>query len=153
MDPAPRVLTIEAAPQTVTVDLARTAMIVVDMQNDFCAKGGWVDHLGVDVTPDRAPIEPGAELVVDVVAAPRHLANRREELLVGRLLQDVALCAGRERVPHVARVVSPGSAFENMGEAIATHPGGAVRGRALKVPVVAIRDPLRDAATHVVEPE
>ena len=41
-----------------TVDLHRTAIIVIDMQNDFCAKGGWVDHLGVDYTPDRAPIAP-----------------------------------------------------------------------------------------------
>src|SRR5262247_4062032 len=56
--PPPRPLMIAAAPQTVTVDLGRTAMIVIDMQNDFCARGGWVDHLGVDVTPDRAPIAP-----------------------------------------------------------------------------------------------
>jgi hypothetical protein len=51
--PEPRPLTIQAAPQTLTVDLGRTAMIVIDMQNDFCARGGWVDHLGVDFTPDR----------------------------------------------------------------------------------------------------
>ena len=47
-----------AQPQNVTVDLRRTAIIVIDMQNDFCAKGGWVDHLGVDYRPDRAPIAP-----------------------------------------------------------------------------------------------
>ena len=51
-------VTIGCAPQTVTVDLHRTAIIVIDMQNDFCAKGGWVDHLGVDYSPDRAPIAP-----------------------------------------------------------------------------------------------
>ena len=56
--PPPVPVTIAAAPQNVTVDLKRTAMIVIDMQNDFCAKGGWVDHLGVDYTPDRAPIAP-----------------------------------------------------------------------------------------------
>jgi nicotinamidase-related amidase len=56
--PRPRPITIKAEPQTVTLDLRRTAMIVVDMQNDFCAKGGWVDHLGVDVAPDRSPIGP-----------------------------------------------------------------------------------------------
>jgi nicotinamidase-related amidase len=61
--PAPRPLTIQAAPQTVTVDLGRTAMIVIDMQNDFCARGGWVDHLGVDFTPDRAPIAPLGRLL------------------------------------------------------------------------------------------
>ncbi|HKI97799.1 MAG TPA: cysteine hydrolase family protein [bacterium] len=57
-EPAPVPLTIAAQPQTVTMDLRRTAFIVVDMQNDFCAPGGWVDHLGADYTPDRAPIEP-----------------------------------------------------------------------------------------------
>lgn len=50
--------TIAAEPQHVTVDLKRSAMIVVDMQNDFCAPGGWVDYLGADLTPERAPIKP-----------------------------------------------------------------------------------------------
>jgi len=54
----PLPLKISAAPQNITVDLKRTAMIVIDMQNDFCAKGGWLDHIGVDVTPARAPIAP-----------------------------------------------------------------------------------------------
>lgn len=56
--PAPKRITLEAEPQRVTLDLARTAMIVVDMQNDFCSAGGWLDHIGVDHTPARAPIEP-----------------------------------------------------------------------------------------------
>jgi nicotinamidase-related amidase len=56
--PPPRPLPIKAAPQSVTVDLDRSAFIVIDMQNDFCAAGGWVDHLGVDYRPDRRPIEP-----------------------------------------------------------------------------------------------
>jgi nicotinamidase-related amidase len=56
--PAPIPVRIVCEPQAVTVDLRRTAIIVIDMQNDFCAKGGWVDHLGADYTPDRAPIEP-----------------------------------------------------------------------------------------------
>ncbi|MEO8922061.1 MAG: cysteine hydrolase family protein [Caldimonas sp.] len=56
--PPPVPLTIDAEPQRVTMDLSRTAIIVIDMQNDFCAKGGWVDHLGVDYSPDRSPIAP-----------------------------------------------------------------------------------------------
>ena len=47
-----------AAPQDVVVDLARSAFVVVDMQNDFCAKGGYLDHGGVDYRPDRKPIDP-----------------------------------------------------------------------------------------------
>lgn len=49
---------IAAEPQSITIDLQRSAMIVVDMQNDFCAPGGWVDWLGADLTPERAPIKP-----------------------------------------------------------------------------------------------
>jgi nicotinamidase-related amidase len=59
MPPPPPVrATIAAEPQTITVDLARSAMVVVDMQNDFCAPGGWVDWLGGDLSPERAPIKP-----------------------------------------------------------------------------------------------
>jgi nicotinamidase-related amidase len=54
----PRRATIAAEPQSITVDLARSAIIVVDMQNDFCAPGGWVDWLGADLSPERAPIGP-----------------------------------------------------------------------------------------------
>src|SRR4051812_30592808 len=56
--PAPVPATIACAPQNVTVDLLRTAVIVIDMQNDFCAPGGWVDSLGLDYRPDRKPIDP-----------------------------------------------------------------------------------------------
>ena len=54
----PLPLAIQAEYQSVTIDLRRTAILIIDMQNDFCEKGGWVDHLGVDYSPDRAPIEP-----------------------------------------------------------------------------------------------
>jgi nicotinamidase-related amidase len=56
--PAPKPLTLASTPQQVSFDLNRTLLIVIDMQNDFCTRGGWVDHLGADVTPDRAPIAP-----------------------------------------------------------------------------------------------
>jgi nicotinamidase-related amidase len=67
--PPPRPLSISAAPQSVTVDLERSAFIVIDMQNDFCAKDGWVDHLGVDYSPDRAPIAPLQRLLPALRAA------------------------------------------------------------------------------------
>jgi biuret amidohydrolase len=65
----PRPLTIAAEPQRVTFDLERTALMIIDMQNDFCAKDGWVDHLGADYTPDRAPIEPLRALLPALRAA------------------------------------------------------------------------------------
>jgi nicotinamidase-related amidase len=59
----PRPLSIPATPQRLTLDMARTAMLVIDMQNDFCHPEGWLGHIGVDVTPARAPIPALAALL------------------------------------------------------------------------------------------
>jgi nicotinamidase-related amidase len=53
-----RPLRFKATPQNVTIDLERAAMIVIDMQNDFCSKDGWTAQRGIDIAPVRQPIAP-----------------------------------------------------------------------------------------------
>ncbi len=40
------------------VSKAEIALIIIDMQVDFCAPGGWVDQLGEDVSNTRSVIGP-----------------------------------------------------------------------------------------------
>jgi ureidoacrylate peracid hydrolase len=49
---------ISALPEPITIDLAHTAVLVIDMQNDFGAKGGMFDKAGVDIREVREVIGP-----------------------------------------------------------------------------------------------
>ncbi|SRR5258706_6737375 len=53
-----RPVRIAAEPDPILLDAARSALIVIDMQNDFCAPGGWFDTRGIDLAPARGVIAP-----------------------------------------------------------------------------------------------
>ena len=61
--PPPRPVPVAAEPQDIVVDANKSALMIVDMQNDFCTEGGWMHSRGIDVTPNRKPIEPLKRLI------------------------------------------------------------------------------------------
>jgi ureidoacrylate peracid hydrolase len=60
---AASIVTVPATPQDVTFDLARAAIVVVDMQNDFCHPDGWLSSIGVDTTGGREIVPALADLL------------------------------------------------------------------------------------------
>lgn len=55
---ATKPLAIFALPQNIVIDMARTALVVIDMQNDFCHPQGWLASIGVDTSLARKPVKP-----------------------------------------------------------------------------------------------
>jgi ureidoacrylate peracid hydrolase len=102
-----RTVDLPAEPGALALDLDRTALLVVDMQNAFASPGGMLDLAGIDVRPARDVIANAAL----VCAAARRAGVRVVYLTIGypadlstaggvdspNPQKELALCLMRER--------------------------------------------------------
>lgn len=61
--PMPGSLVVAADPYPYAFELAHTALIIIDMQTDFCGKGGYVDRMGYDLNLTACAIQPIKKLL------------------------------------------------------------------------------------------
>jgi len=61
-----------------TIDPARTALVNIDWQVDFCGQGGYVDAMGYDLNLTRSGLEPTTKVLAAVRALGWTIVHTRE---------------------------------------------------------------------------
>ena len=57
------VVTVDAKPEPIAINPKKTAVIVVDMENDFVSKGGMFNRAGADISGAQKAIAPTAKVL------------------------------------------------------------------------------------------
>ena len=80
-------ITIQAEPKPIEIDLQRTAVMIIDMQNAFVSKGGMfaqsgkdMDYIAKIIEPNRNIIEVAREKGVKVVYAVHRITTDMKEI-------------------------------------------------------------------------
>src|SRR5437667_2344184 len=98
-EPKNEMVTLNAKPEPIAINPARTAVIVVDMENDFVAKGGMFDRAGADISGAQKAIAPTAK----VLAAARQAGLKIVYLKMGYRpdLSDLGATDSVNRIRHL----------------------------------------------------
>jgi ureidoacrylate peracid hydrolase len=96
------ILTLDAKPEPIAIDPAKTAVIVVDMQNDFGSVGGMFDRAGIDISGIQRAVGPTAR----VLAAARCMGIKIVYLKMGYRpdLSDLGAPDAKNRMLHLQRL-------------------------------------------------
>jgi ureidoacrylate peracid hydrolase len=100
--PPPPDIHLMARPDSVSFDAASTAIIVVDMQNDFGSKGGMFDRSGIDISGIQKAIVP----TLNVLTAARESGIEVIYLKMGfnEDLSDLGREEYRSRIKHLRKI-------------------------------------------------
>jgi ureidoacrylate peracid hydrolase len=109
-----RAFALDAKPAPINIDTAKTAIIVVDMQNDFGSKGGMFDRAGFDISMIQRAVPPTAR----VLAAARKAGLKIIYLKMGFLpdLSDLGVPDSPNRIGHLQAGVGKKVAAPNGAE-------------------------------------
>ena len=72
-------VSITAKPEPISFDPRRTAVVVIDMQNDFGSHGGMFDRAGLDVAPIAALVQPISRVLETARRAGLFIVYTRQE--------------------------------------------------------------------------
>lgn len=100
---------IDAKPEPIAINPTQAAVIVVDMENDFAAKGGMFDRAGIDISGAQKAIAPTAK----VLAAARQAGMKIIYLKMGYRadLSDLGAPDSVNRTRHL-KVMSVGQKIQ-----------------------------------------
>jgi len=73
-----RAIEVEAEPESIPVDLARTALVIIDMQRDFLEPGGFGETLGNDIGQLTRTIAPCKALLAGARGRKLLIVHTRE---------------------------------------------------------------------------